>query len=73
MIDSNAQASVNTSQNLDALAVFSCYHCTVKPYGKEYCDDFQRQGRCRAALLGEALRVGSIQIILNLPVGRVSQ
>lgn len=73
MIDSNAKATVNMSQSFDPLNVFSCLHCDARQRGLDYCDKFQAKGRCRAALLGDALRVGAVQIVLQLPAGRVSQ
>lgn len=49
------------------LANNSCRDC---PAGKYHygglCDQFQRAGRCRAEMLGQALRNGSVQIHLHI-------
>lgn len=66
MIDSTATAKIDQSVRLPDY--FGCQGCPASGYSPQdgYCDRFQRAGRCRAALLGQAVAAGAVQIHLHV-------
>jgi hypothetical protein len=69
MLDQSSSKAV-IDQSIKMPDYFSCNECAAKPWQGERCDEFQAAGRCRAAMLGQALQSGAVQVTLYLPVGK---
>ncbi len=69
MLD-NSSSKATIDQSIRLPDYFSCQNCAAFSYHGGRCEAFQQAGRCRAEMLGEALRLGAVQVVLYLPVGK---
>lgn len=61
------QSSAVVDQSIKMPDYFSCNECAARHWQGQKCAEFQTAGRCRVAMLGQALASGAVQVVLYLP------